>query len=264
VNLTPIRSVALELRGAMSAFESERSEAAGGAVVVSGMLADQLGRELGAGAAPQAVVVGDEPRLPGAAVAVRVIAGDPSEADLAFVEAADARLVPVVLVQLWPQAEWSRPFVLTPFVVECRTGEGFPVPTIASRVAEAVENAPALAARVPVLADAAEALIVRSAITRSVLLALSRKPRARPLIALEQVRMLSRLRALGAPGQAEPTPAVAGLAAGSLLVSHALRVAAARARDSFPGPLANAAVAAAGTWGIYRLARELEARLPRS
>ncbi len=262
MNLRPIRSAALELRGAMSAFESERSETAGGVVVVSGMLAEQLARELGAGARPGVVVLGDEPRLAGAAVAVRVIAGDPSAADLAFVEAADARLVPVVLVQLWPQPEWGAPFVLTPFVVECRTGEGFPVPTIASRIAEAVEHAPALAARVPALADAAEAQIVRSAIARSVFFALSRKPRARPLIALEQVRMLSRLRALDAPGQAEPTPAVAGIAAGSFLVSHALRLAA--GRSPFRGPLANAAVAAAGTWGIYRVARELEARLPRS
>ena len=46
-----------------------------------------------------------------------------------------------MIVQLWPQADWTTPFVLTPFVVECRAGEGFPVGEISGRIAEATENA---------------------------------------------------------------------------------------------------------------------------
>jgi hypothetical protein len=263
VNIAPVRELALEVRAAVRTFQDERSGSAGGAVVVGGMLAEQLAKELGAGARPGAVVLGDEPRLTGAAVAVKVIAGDPSESDVAFVRAADDRLVPVVLVQLWPQAEWRAPFVLSPFVVECRTGEGFPISEIAARIAEAVENGPALAVRVPVLADSVETAVVRSAVVRSTLLALSRRPGSRSRIGLEQVRMLSRLRMLDAPEEPDPVQAVAGVAVTSLLLSHAFQAAAGAAGRSLPRPLANAAVAAAGTWGIYRVARVVEARLPR-
>ena len=87
--------------------------------------------------------------------------------------AADRAGIPVVIVQLWPQADWRAPFVLSPFVVECRTGEGFPVPAIAERIAEAAENPSALAVRVPVLAPPVEHAVVRSAIVAL------RPPRAR-------------------------------------------------------------------------------------
>jgi hypothetical protein len=56
---------------------------------------------------------------------------------------------------------------------------------------------------------------------------------------------------------------VAGLAAGSLAAGYALRSLARSASRAAPAPLVNAGVAAAGTWAIARLARELDARLPR-
>ena len=65
--------------------------------------------------------------------------------------------------------------------------------------------------------------------------------------------------------RAEPdaTPVVAGIAAGSVAFGFALRSAARSAARVLPTPLADVAVAAAGTYAISRLARELDARLPR-
>ena len=148
-----IRQGLLEGKGLWSELRDEPARAEG-AVVVSGMLAEQLARQLGAGAEPSAVVAREGGSVARAEVVVRVIAGDPSPEDAALVRAADHEGIPVVLVQLWPQAEWTKPFVLSPFVVECRPGEGFPVVEIADRIGEAVDAAPALAARIPALQEA--------------------------------------------------------------------------------------------------------------
>ena len=257
-----IRQGVLEGRGLWSELRDEPVRATG-AVVVSGMLAEQLARQLVAGAEPGAVVAREGRSVDRAEVVVRVIAGDPSPEDIALVRAADHEGVPVVLVQLWPQAEWTKPFVLSPFVVECRPGEGFPVAEIAARIGEAVEGAPALAARVPVLQEAVAADLRRGTVARAALLGLlgARGP-ARPALALEQVRALSRLRALDPRAAAANDPrSAAGIAALVLTASFALRAAARATRGRLPAPLVNAAVAAGGTWAITRAAQELQARL---
>jgi hypothetical protein len=259
MNVAAFRGLALEARSSVQAIRGELAASASGRVVVSGMLAEQLARELGAGAQPGAVTVGDEVR--GAAVVVRVIAGEPSEEDLAVVRAADAVAIPVVLVQLWPQPEWRAPFVLSPFVVECRTGEGFPVAEIASRIALAVENPPALAVRVPVLADAAESSVVRSAIARAALLALAGVPGSRAGIALEQSRMLGRLRALDPPAEPDHPAVVAGAVAATLGASYALRSAARGARRALPMRVVDPLIAAGGTLALAQVLRVLKARL---
>jgi hypothetical protein len=120
-----------------------------GPILVSGVLADQLAKELGAGAAPGAVVVGDDRRVARAEVFVRIIAGDPTPEDTELVREATTQGVPVVVVELWPQEDWTPPFVLSPFVVECRAGQGFPIRAIADRIAEATEDSAALASAVP-------------------------------------------------------------------------------------------------------------------
>ncbi|HXG77374.1 MAG TPA: hypothetical protein VNJ53_12470, partial [Gaiellaceae bacterium] len=149
MNAAAARAALLEGKDLLAALRAESRRRAG-PLGVSGVLAEQLARELGAGAEPGAVVV--EPRsVRGLEVLVRIVAGDPNEQDLAAVAEADDVLVPVVLVQLWPQEDWTRPFVLTPFVVECRPGAGFPLGEIAARIADASEAAAALAARVPAL-----------------------------------------------------------------------------------------------------------------
>jgi hypothetical protein len=259
VDVAALRKLALEARGSVQAVRGELEQSPAGRVVVSGMLAEQLARELAAGAAPGAVVVGDEVR--GAAVLVRVLAGDPNAEDDAIVREADRAAVPVVLVQTWPQADWGAPFVLTPFVVECRTGEGFPVSEIAAQVALAVENSPALAVRVPVLAKSAERLVIGSAAARSALLALTGAPGARAGIAVEQARMLARLRALEPPSEPDHPAVVAGAVAATLAASYALRSAARSARRILPMRIVDPLIAAAGTFALARLLRELETRI---
>ena len=138
-------------RGERGARRTARSRARGGCGARSGG-----GREA--------------PTAAGAEVVVRVLAGDPGEAEDALVREADRLGTPVVFVQLWPQANWSALFVLSPFVIECRAGEGFPVATIAEMVARASANAEALAARIPVLREPVESSAVRQAVSRTALI----------------------------------------------------------------------------------------------
>jgi hypothetical protein len=109
VKKSPIVAAVLEARNLVNALREERKVAGIGPVVVSGMLAEQLAKELAAGAAPGAVVVSDDPRGVRAPVAIRIVAGHPSEADDAFVRDAERAEIPVVLVQLWPQETWREP-----------------------------------------------------------------------------------------------------------------------------------------------------------
>ncbi|HET6622908.1 MAG TPA: hypothetical protein VFG70_00145 [Gaiellaceae bacterium] len=259
-----IRQGLLEGRGLLSELRDEPVRAEG-AVVVSGMLAEQLARQLGAGAEPGAVVAREGVNVARAEAVVRVIAGDPSAEDTALVRAADQEGIPVVLVQLWPQAEWTKPFVLSPFVVECKPGEGFPVAEIADRIGEAVEAAPALAARIPALQEAVVSDLRRGTVARAALLGLlgARGP-SRPALAREQVRALSRLRALDPQAAVANDPrSAAGIAALVLTASFAFRAAARATRGTLPAPLVNAAVAAGGTWAVTRAVQELQARISR-
>ena len=254
-----LTAVALEAREALRTMQEKKAQAPVGAVVVSGTLAEQLVRELGMDAEPGAVVVRDPPSIAGAEVVVRVIAGDPGEAEDRLVRAADAVGTPVVFVQLWPQANWRAPFVLSPFVVECRAGEGFPVADIAGMIARSVANPEALAGRVPVLERPVESSAVATALARAALLGLvgaRRKAPARPLITLAQLRMLSSLRAAeGSEGRADIPPAA--VAGATLAASFALRAAARAAGRVLPAPLANAAIAAAGTWALAEALRRV-------
>jgi hypothetical protein len=229
------------------------------------MLAEQLVKELAAGASPGAVVVGGSELAGRAEVLVRIVAGDPTPEDEALVRAADANGVPVVIVQLWPQADWAQPFVLTPFVVECRAGEGFPVGEIAGRIVEATESADVLASRAPAIAEASRSGLVKSAMLRSALIALAgaRLGATRQLLTLEQVRLLARLRTVstGSP-VADELPVRAGGAAAILASGFALRGAARTLRPFLPSPIANVAVAAAGTWALAKAFELAESRLP--
>lgn len=257
-----MRALVHEARSALQTASDELSPANVGPIVVSGMLAEQLAKELGAGAAAGAVVIDEGGRASGAEVFVHVLAGEPSEADEILVREADRLGVPVLIVQLWPQADWTRPYVLTPFVVECAAGKGFPLREIADRIVEASEYGPVLASRVPELKEAVTYGVVRQAMARSVLLGVAGagKRAARPLIALEQIRMLARLRSTTtrAAGSDE-TPVVAGGVAAVLAAGFALREVARAARAVLPEPVADAAVAAAGTWALARTLRLLEA-----
>lgn len=258
-----VRAFVGELKGLGFAVRDEIEPRRAGPIVVSGVLAEQLAKELGAGAAPGAVVVASNADLASAAAHVRIVAGDPSPEDEALVAAAASHGVEVVIVELWPQPDWTRPFVLSPFVVECRAGEGFPVAEISDRVVEATADPPVLAAQVPVIADATRSWLVKRAVVRSAVIGFvgSRLGRSRPLLVLEQARLVSRLRAVSSgPEVSDELPVMAGSAAAVLASGFALRTAARSAGTVLPAPLVNAAVAAAGTWALARAFRLVEER----
>jgi hypothetical protein len=256
-----------ELRSLGSTLNDELAPRRAEPVVVTGMLAEQLAKELGAGARPGAVVVGTGQLRSGAEALVHVLAGDPSADDDALVRTADRLDVPVVAVQLWPQADWGKTFVLTPFVVECRAGEGFPIEEIARRLADATQDSAALAAALPAVADVARAGLVKQSVIRSAVIGLAgaRLGASRPLISLEQARMVARLRRAAAESSREGdrTGLVAGGAA-ALVSGFALRGVARSLRPFVPAPIANTAVAAAGTWALAKAFELAEAHLPES
>jgi hypothetical protein len=254
-----VRAAVREGRELLGALRGELGATPAGALAVSGLLAEQLARELGAGAEPGAVAV-DPPGLHGVEAAVRVLAGEPGDADRALIRDAERAGIPVVVVQLWPQEDRTPPFLLTPFVVECRAGAGFPVDEIAARVAEASAHAPALAARVPVLREAVASALVRRAVVRAALTAALRgRARAvRPQLVREQAGLLARLRVLaGGSASAAAPSALAVPAALACGAGFGLRAVARLGRRSLPGPLADAAVAAAGTWALAEAFRRL-------
>lgn len=253
-----------EVRSVAGVLREELDPGSAGPVLVTGMLAEQLARELSQGAQPGAVIAADASRLGGASAVVHVIAGEPSPADDELVREADSRGVPVVLVQLWPQEDWTPPFVLTPFVVECGPGKGFPIPEIAGRVVEAAEDPVALARRIPVLEDpVAGSVVGTTAIRAAILGALGAKSGGtRPLITLEQVRMLAELRRLEEPatgaGALKPLAALASAVVGG---GFLFREAARAAQRSLPAPFVNAAVAAGATWALGEAFRRLQDRV---
>jgi hypothetical protein len=264
VNRAALQVVALEVRSVVSAVRDELRRRPG-SLVISGMLAEQLARQLSGGAETGAVTVGDASRLDGRGVVVHVLAGDPAPADDELVRAADRAGVPVVLVQVWPQADWKPSFVFSPFVVECRAGEGFPLEEIAARIAEAYAEAPALAARIPSLRNAVAQSVVHRTVVRAGLIggAGRRAGPSRALLALEQLRMIARLEATrGIDEQA--VQRLAGLSVSTVTLSFLLRAIARRTRGALPQSVADAAVAAAGTWALGEAVSRLPAAGTRS
>ena len=260
-----VMAVVGELRSLRQTLVEEVEPARPGPIVVSGVLAEQLAKELGAGAAPGAVVVGTGPPRADAEVLVHIIAGDPIAADDELVR--NAQDLSVVLVELWPQADWTRLFVLTPFVVECEAGHGFPVREIADRIAEATQDSGLLASAVPAIADSARAGIVKQSLIRSALLGITgaRSGASRPLISLEQVRMVSRLRAVESePADAVERSEIVASAAVVLSSGFAFRSVARSARTVLPAPIAHAAVAVAGTYVLAKAHAIAAARLRKS
>lgn len=263
--MSAITAVLGELRGVAGAFRDERDTGPIGPLFVSGMLAEQLARLLAEGSEPGAVITGDTSRLAGSSVVVHVIAGDPSSTDEDLVRDANRAGIPIVLVQLWSQADWTPPFVLTPFVVECSPGTGFPVPEIADRIARAVERPAALARRVPVLKQTVARRAVGATAVRAAILGAigARSKAARPQITLAQVRMLAELRNLeDGTDDRESLPALGGMATSVVSLGFVFRQAARNARRVLPSPLANAAVAATGTWIVGEAFRRFGDRLP--
>jgi uncharacterized protein (DUF697 family) len=165
-------------------------------IQVSGVLAEQLARELVAGGEPGAVRVGGEPSS--AALLVLVLAGQPPPEDAELLRAAGRARTPAIAVQTGPDSTADVPYVLATDVVPCPRGAGFPVEEIARAMARRLgERGTSLAARLPVL---------RQPVCRELIASFSRKngvvgaavfvPGADlPVLALNQIRLVLRVAA---------------------------------------------------------------------
>ena len=164
-----------------------------GPLLVTGMLAEQLARELGAGGDPTLVRTSGEPEAAG--VFVRVVAGAATAEDERLFRSATRAAVPIVAVQTAEPARAARlPYVLAEDVVQVMPGSGFPVDEIADRIAAALgEDGAPLAASLPVLRDAVvRRRATEAAVGAAALAALGAPSSPRlPVLALAQARMLS-------------------------------------------------------------------------
>lgn len=232
------------------ARDAQASSAARGPLLVTGVLAPQLARELGAGADYGAVRTDGDPAH--AAALVRVVAGGATPEDESVMRQATRHLVPVVAVQTGdPSARL--PYVLPTDVVTCEPGRGFPTEEIARTLAVALgREGAALARSLPVLRSAVEGRRAREgAADAGVLAAFGSGPRL-AVLALQQSRMLSDLATAG--GRPAPSdPRAAAETVGPSLAAALGTGLAARAlvrRLPVRNRLLEAAVAAAATYAL--------------
>jgi hypothetical protein len=173
------------------AFARETRHAASpfGPILVTGVLAEHLARELRAGGDPTLVRTSGDPAR--SAAVVRVVAGPATTEDERLLRAATRALTPMMAVQTGPPSG-RLPYVLATDVVECAPGKGFPIDEIVRVLAWVLgDRGPALASSLPVLRDAVQATRVRQGSVLAGLLALRRE--SRPTVALAQARLLSDL-----------------------------------------------------------------------
>jgi uncharacterized protein (DUF697 family) len=194
-------------------------------IQVSGVLDEQLARELRAGGDPGTVRCGGDPA--NASVLVLVLAGEVTSAHEAVLRAAARARTPVIAVQTARDASLDVPYVLATDVVPCPAGAGFPVDRIAGVIARRLgENATGLAAKLPVLREAVSRWLVESFARRNgVLAAAIFIPGADfPVLTLNQLRLVGRLAAAhGEEIDAQRIPellAVIGGALGFRRIAH--------------------------------------------
>ncbi|HET8742118.1 MAG TPA: hypothetical protein VFM41_05800 [Gaiella sp.] len=234
-----------------------------GPLVVGGVLAEQLARELRAGGDPTLVRTGGEPAE--AAAYVRVVAGAATAEDERLLRVATRALVPVVVVQT-ADVRTRIPYALPEDVVQCAPGRGFPVDEIAERLAVGLrEHGGPLAASLPFLRDAVERRrALEGAIAAGTLAALERPEGSDlPLLAIGQARMLSDISAAegGEPANADGAAAAQALATtlgAAVVAGHAARALVRRLPRR--SRLLDGLVAAGGTLALAAAFR----RLPRS
>ena len=122
-------------------------------IQVSGVLAEQLARELRAGGEERLARIDGDPA--GAAVLLVVLGGPALAEDERLLRAASRARTPAIAVQTGRELDLDVPYVLATDVVPCPPGEGFPVEAITRAVAHRLgEEGTQLAARLPVLRDA--------------------------------------------------------------------------------------------------------------
>jgi uncharacterized protein (DUF697 family) len=123
-------------------------------LLVAGLLADELARELTADGDLAAVRAGGSPD--GGVVALLLVIGDTvTEEDERILKRAHRTRVPAIVVAAGATVPERIPFALATDVVRARPGRGFPVEAIAGALAAKLgENATSLAHRLPVVRPA--------------------------------------------------------------------------------------------------------------
>lgn len=161
-------------------------------LLVSGVLADALARELRQGGDPSLVVTSGDPAE--ASAVVRVVAGEATAEDERVMRAATRALVPLVAVQTG-DASVRLPYVLATEVVDAPPGQGFPVEELARALARALRrDGPALAGELPVLRDAVEARrAVEGTVAAGTIALLAKAGNAPHLPVISQAQMASDL-----------------------------------------------------------------------
>jgi hypothetical protein len=226
-----------------------------GPILVTGILAEPLARELRSGGDPTLVRTSGDPAS--AAAVVRIVAGAATAEDERVLRAATRALVPVIVVQTGdPSARL--PYVLPTDVVDCLPGKGFPVDEIVRVLAEALgRRGPALAGALPVLRDAVQEH--RTRVDALVAGVLAFRGGGHSALGLAQARLLADLAtAVRAPSSDEHDPRATAEAVALPLAASIGWGLAARAlvrRLPVRNPVLDALVAGAATFVLASLYR---------
>jgi hypothetical protein len=232
-----------------------------GPLLVTGVLAEHLAKELAAGGEAGVVRTSGDPAK--AAALVRVVAGPATAGDEAQLRAATRALVPIVVVQTGG-TETRLPYVLPTDVVACQPGKGFPIGEIAATLAAVLgRNGPALAASLPVLQDAVqERRSEEGALTAGALALVGGEAPRLPVLSLSQARTLTDVSVAGganlpdAPQEAARAiaPQIGAALATGLAAREVVR------RLPFRNRLLDSAIAAAATYALATAFRRLTRR----
>jgi uncharacterized protein (DUF697 family) len=180
--------------GAVYGVVKELSKTTDRPLLVAGLLADQLARELAHGGDASAVRTGGAPENVEALV---YVVGDlVTDEDERVLKVAHRRRVPTLVVAAGREPAPRVPFVLATDVVRVEPGHGFPVQEIARALARKLgENATSLARHLPVLRPAVVAQLIESfARKNGIVGAAVFIPGADlPVLTLNQVRMVLRI-----------------------------------------------------------------------
>ena len=187
--------MALPIRlGAVYGVVKEMRSTTDRPLLVTGLLADQLARELAAGGDAAAVRSGGRPD--DVAALLYVIGDDVTEEDERVLKLAHRARVPTIVVAAGRGVPLRIPFVLATDVVRVEPGHGFPVDAIARAVADKLgEQATSLARRLPVLRSAACAHLIESFSRKNGLIgaAVFIPGVDLPVLTLHQIRMVLRI-----------------------------------------------------------------------
>jgi hypothetical protein len=241
--------------------ETRQNAAVPRTLLVRGVMADVLARELTAGGDSSVVRVGGE--LGDADALVLVLSGQASEDEVELLRLAMRSGKVALVVQLRPAFDEEIPYVLATNVVDVPAGAGFPLDEICGLLARRLgERVVPLAASLPRLRGVAITELTREAARRNAIVVLSlRSPALHLPVMLTNQARLSYDIAAAYGGELGSTRLADGAAATG--AAYGLRTLARRSVPSIPGVqrLARAGIAYAGTLAIGELARQ-RTRLP--